>query len=854
MEQRGFFNETKSNEYSNKFLNEYMSKVLDEYKNGEIIKKDIIVISEKHFNNNNGFGIYRCINIDDDEEKQFTIKGNSVSQLLIGQSYQVKGKVCTNTYNGFTEKQLSIINIHAIRPINKRGIVSYLQSLKGLKTKAELIYDTYGNQSIEMLLNNPLEVSKRIGGIGKKSVLKWQEQLKDLQDSQSTIAKLLDFGLTIKQARKLYSDYNDSIIDEIEKNPYFLAAKVKGYGFKSCDRIAKNMGYDLKSNFRLSEGIIYTLNEASTEGHSFLPLNVLIERCKDVLDGKLTVEEMKEYAKSENEKEYYSYGNKKAEIDIKKVRELLNLYNQEKDYFKRDQYRYVYVDIEECDIVLQFESLKKKKIIIENVDDVIRVYLVNLYYDELSVAYNVLRLSNEEYFPTYVNIEQELDKYLKSENIILEEKQRKAVLEFSKYKSGFYVLNGSAGCGKTFTLKIILDMLRLQFRRCRKDMKVKVFAPTGKAAKVATKATGLSCSTVHRGLGYSPVEGFSYNKENPLKTDVLIVDESSMLDVFLTRNLLEAIETGTKVIFIGDTKQLPSVGPGNVLKDIIESQKIKTVTLNVVKRQDLLSDILRNANNIIDKKMIINYNNTNDAFVIFKETPFETQDYIMRSIRRVIKTKNFNLEDIQVLCPQKSSSIGTITMNYLIQKEFNPDNNDIVVLNKKFELKTQYETKEVCLNYKKNDKVIHMKNNYDMEWYTKNENGEYIKDKFTGITNGETGVIQDIIKIKENSGDTFIRIIVRYEDKYVFYDDVFDELEHAYALTIHKSQGSQWKAVIIPILNQNFKMLDNNLLYTAYTRAEEFNVVIGQNNAIAYAINNSKIITRYTSLKDKLIS
>lgn len=839
--------------FQEKNLDQYMSKFLNKYKNGEIIKKNIIISDEKHFNNNNGFGIYRCFEIEDEEENLFTIKGNLISRLISGQSYQVKGKVCTNTYGGLTEKQISIININAIRPINKRGIVSYLQSLKGLKSKAELIYEIYGDKSIEMLLEKPLEVAKRIDGIGKKSVLKWQDQLRNLQDSQSTIAKLLDFGLTIKQSRKLYADYNDAIIDEIEKNPYFLAEKVKGYGFKSCDRIAKNMGYDLKSNFRLSEGIIYTLNEASTEGHSYLPLNVLISKCKEILDGKLTIEEMKEFAKSTKDEEIYSFGDKKVSIDVNKVRNLLRLYNEEKDYFKRDQYRYVFLDIEECDIVLQFENLKKKKIIIENVEDEVRVFLVNLYYDELSITYNILRLSNEEYFPTYVDIEKELNNYLRSEKITLEEQQRKAVLEFSKYKSGFYVLNGSAGCGKTFTLKIILDMLRLQYRRGRKDMTVKVFAPTGKAAKVATKATGLPCSTVHRGLGYSPVEGFSYNKENPLKTDVLIIDESSMLDVSLTRNLLEAIQNGTKVIFIGDTKQLPSVGPGNVLKDIIESKKIKTVTLNVVKRQDLLSDILKNANNIINKDMIVNYNNTNDAFVIFKETPFETQDYIIRSIKRVMKTRNFSLEDIQVLCPQKSSSIGTITMNYLIQKEFNPDNNDIVVLNKKFQLKTEYETKEICLNYKKNDKVIHIKNNYDKEWYTKNDAGEYIKDRFTGITNGETGIIEDICKIKEN-GDVFFRIIVKYEDKFVFYDDVFDELEHAYALTIHKSQGSQWKAVIIPILNQNFKMLDNNLLYTAYTRAEEFNVVIGQNKAISYAIRNSKIITRYTSLKDKLIA
>lgn len=828
--------------------------ILDDYKNGTPITRKVIPTFKKYFNDSNGFGIYHCIDVNDEEENIFTIKGNFISELILGQTYEIKGKICSNFYNGVTEKQINIININVIKPINKRGIIAYLQTLKGLKTKAEKIYSIYGNDSIEMLLKDPLEVSKKIKGIGKKNVLKWQEQLKSLQDSQNTITRLLDYGLTIKQARFLHNEYKDKIVEKIDKNPYFLASFVKGFGFKSCDRIAKNMGYDLKSNFRISEGILYTLNEASTSGHCYLPLNELIKYTKKALNGRLTINEMKEFAKSDKKEKEYFLGLRKFIIDIDKVKELIELYKKETDYLKKDDYRYVFFDIEECDIVLQFEDLKKKNIHIENVDNEIRIYLINLYYDELSVTYNILRLNQEEKFKVYVDVEKELNNYLKREKISLEEQQRKAVVEFSKYKSGFYVLNGSAGCGKTFTLKIILDMLNLQYRRSYKKMNIKVFAPTGKASKVAAKAIQLPCSTVHRGLGYNPKDGFAYNKTNRLKTDVLIVDESSMLDITLTRYLLEAIEDGTKVIFIGDIKQLPSVGPGNVLKDIIESDIVKVVTLNVVKRQDLLSDILCNANNIINKKMIENYNKTNDAFVIFKNTIFETQDYIIKSIKRVQKTKGYSLEDIQVLCPQKTSDIGTFAMNYIIQQEFNPDNNNIVILNKKFDLNTIRGKKEVSLLFKKNDKIIHMKNNYDMEWYIK-ENNEYRIDKDTiGITNGETGIIEDIVKIKNGNGDTFLRIIAKYDNKYVFYDDEFDEIEHAYALTIHKTQGSEWKAVIIPILNQNFIMLDNNLLYTAYTRAEEFNVVIGQYKAILYAINNSKIITRYTGLKNKLAS
>lgn len=851
-----------------KIENDSIDNVLKDLKNGTPIKKNIIPKYEKFFKSDNGFGIYKCYDANDDTENTFTIKGNFISELIIGQTYEIEGKICTNTYLGIDEKQININKIHVIKPVNKKGIISYLQTLKGLKSKANLIYDVYKEDSIEILIKDPLEVVKRIKGIGKKNALSWQEQLKALQGSQATITRLLDYGLTIKQSRKLYNQYNDKIIDMIEKNPYCLAHEVKGYAFKSCDRIAKNMGYDLRSRFRISEGIMFVLNEASFEGHCYLPLDVLIERTQDALSCKLTVNEMIEISKSNNEFEEYYVGLQKFNVDVNKVKELLNLYRNEKDYNKKEKFKYKLLDIEEYEIVLQFEELKEKnRIIIEQKDNEknedtinnnyknIKVYLINLYYDELSVTYNILRLSNEEKFNNLFKLEEELDYYLKNNKISLEDKQREAVLNFANTKGGFYVLNGSAGCGKTFTLKIILDMLRLQFQKSYVKFKVLAFAPTGKASKVAAKATQLPCCTVHRGLGYNPTEGFTFNKTNPLDANVVLIDESSMLDITLTKYLLEAIKNGTKVIFIGDIKQLPSVGPGNVLKDIIESGEVKTTTLNVVKRQDLLSDILRNANNIINKLMLVNYNNTKDAFVMFKENPYDVQDYIIRSIKRIQKIKNFDLEDIQVLCPQKNSLIGTIIMNYIIQQEFNPDNNEVVALNKKFELKTRTEHKEVCLYYKKNDKVIHIKNNYDMEWYVKDNFGKYIKDdEFTGITNGETGVIEDIVKEKDINGDLFTRIIVKYDNKYVFYDDVFDELEHAYALTIHKSQGSQWKAVVIPIMNLNFIMLDNNLLYTAYTRAEEFNVVIGQKSAISYAIKNSKIITRYTSLKDRLIN
>lgn len=820
--------------------------ILDNYSNGKFIEKKIIPKNETFYSEKSGFGVYWC---KDENGNCFPVKGTFVSPLAIGQIYSIEGKV--GTYKG--EKQINIKTIKSVKPKSKEGIIAYMQSLKGLKTRAELIYDKFGDESIEILKTNPLKVAKEIKGIGEKSVLKWQKQLIDMEDSEEIISTLLTFGLSMKQAKKLYDEYKDEAVEKIRKNPYFLAREVKGYGFERCDRIAREIGYDVKSPYRIQEGIIFTLEQASQDGHCYLPLDELIKKSINLLNVKLTIPEMIKLSKRKEELIKYNIGgNQEYIVNRYGIITKLRSYRAAKWKNNTDKYRYPVVQFEENEIEKEIKSLQLQRVVEVEND---KVYLKYLYNAETMVAYYIGEIVKGERTAS-IDIEKELDKYCKDKNIELEAMQRKAVLDFSKTLGGFCVLNGSAGCGKTFTLNIILEMMERQFKKQNRESRIMVLAPTGKASKVASKSTGRECMTIHRGLGYNPRTGFEYNARNKLDVDIVVVDEASMLDIVLAKDLFAAIPRTTKVILIGDTKQLPAVGAGNVLKDIIESNKVKVVTLNVVKRQGAESGIIKNANRIINKEKIYSCLDTEDAYILKTETPKEVQILIIKSIKR-LQEKGYSLEDIQVLCPQKAGVIGTGYLNFLLQKIFNPKECRYKILNKVLKLKLSPDDKEPAmlkLYFKKGDKVIHIKNDYDACWMKKTNSGyEKIKGEF-GITNGECGIIEDIFEGKNENEEKETYIAVRYdENRYVLYnrEDV-KNLDHAYALTIHKSQGSEFPAVIIPIMYQNYIMLDNSLFYTAYTRAEKFNIVIGQDKAIKYTIKTTKARDRYTSLKTRL--
>jgi len=822
--------------------------ILDQYEKNQPIKKTVIPTFEILHNEETGFGIYA---VEDTEENEFSIKGTFVAPLIVGQTYLADGYIAE--YQG--KKQISVNTCRNVKPVNKKGIVAYLQTLKGLKSKAELIYEKFGEKSIDVLMKDPMEVSRKIRGIGQKSVLNWSEQLDKMKDSQVFMSTLLGYGLTPHQANTLFNKYKEEIVSKIEENPYFLASEVRGYGFERCDRIARIMGFDPKSPFRIQEGIIHALNQATSEGHCFLPAEELIKRVYSLLTIKLTIVEMNQLLQEHQGATsiLYRIGDIEYEIEYEALSEAKSNFNYEKNKRKKDSWRYTLVSFSQEEIVQELSILTKNYRTVVNNGN---IYVRELYLDEQIVAKRVIDLASSKLpFAKGMNLNQELKDYLTQKGYQLEQKQEEAVFTFSESRGGFYILNGSAGCGKTFTLKIILAMLERLFAKNKKTCKIKVFAPTGKASKVASKSTERLCSTIHRGLGYNPIEGFTFNEDEPLEADILVVDESTMMDIPIAKHLLLAVSNGTKVILMGDTKQLPSVGAGNVFKDLIQSGIVEIVTLDVVKRQDALSGIIQNANRIISGEMIESCEDTKDAYVLHRQTTEGTISAILESMKRILKFPGYTIEDVQVLAPQRSSSVGTYMLNYLIQQEFNAHNNKgMRVINQKFEatINPKVGQKSYELYFQKGDKVIHITNEYDMPWYVKGHYNDYLKDENTlGITNGECGVIEDIIQ-EQGSKGKFIRIIVKYEDKYVFYDNNFLSLDHAWSLTIHKSQGSQWKAVIMPIMMQNYMMLDNNLFYTGYTRAELFSCVIGQPDAIRHAIKTYKTITRYTALDEKI--
>lgn len=756
------------------------------YKINEEIDTNVIVMSERVYLEDSGFGVYSVI----DESRDSSIidmKGVFPERIRIGSSIAIKGKILSYR----NELQISIDSYRPFVPESEIGIIHYLRSLKGLKGKSDIIFKMFGLNSLQVIKNNP-DALLSIKGIGIKTIQKLRLQILEMEESQSTLIFLLGLELSIVQARKLYKEYGEKIIQKVKDNPYFLCAEVNGFGFTTSDKLAFKLGITPNDQFRIKEGLFFTLNEATHFGHCYLLKEDLFKSTKKLLSESAS------------------------------------------NYFILDE------ELETAYAQLYYENR------INNLDG--KIYPARLYSYETVVSEMVQSLIIEYPFKNNNFAKVDIDNYLLKNNIQLEEKQRIAVESFTENKGGFFILNGSAGCGKTYTLKIILDILELKYKENRLPFHLSIFAPTGKAAKVATNSTGRECQTVHRGLGYGK-DGFEYNEYNKLDSNCIVVDETSMLDISLTYHLLQAVDRGAKVILMGDTKQLASIGPGNVLMDIINSNAVKVVTLDVVKRQGLLSGIYKNALRIIEKKYIENCHDTGDAYVIHRTSSLSAQATIIESIKRLLNRDTFSLEDIQVLCPQKDGTIGVKNMNYVIQQEFNgyePIKTESM-LNNKFNITINGIKEERALYFKKGDKVIHIKNNYDKVFYEQPfKSSKVIK---YGITNGETGIIEGVYNTEDDK-----YIIVNYDGQYVIYEDGFNELDHAFALTIHKSQGSQWKAILVPIMSENASMLDNNLFYTAYTRASEFIAIIGEQYSIQKAINTQKTDKRNTSLSQLLAS
>ena len=837
-----------------KYIKKEEDMALDKYEEDEEITIGLVPYKEISYKYDSGYGAYACEQIMEKDEmpETFKISGNFITQLIIGQTYEAKGKV--QIYN--KKKQLKVDEIKKITPKTVRTIKLFLKSLDGMAPFSDLIYEEYGENAINVIRTNPLDLKKLCPAIYDAQALGWQKQLLEMSDYQEYMTDLINFGMKPIQAKQFFDKYKELSVEKIKQNPYRLIGEIKGFGFLKCDTIAKNIGFPLDSDSRISNAIVYILNTAQYEGNTYMTEKELLSKASDLLDVKLPVRDMKAFFKqNENSKKaLYKLGNITFNIDMEEIRKAV--YDYDNAVYKKDkeESKIILFSIPKEKILDQINILKVSgTIIIDEKHGPKKIYDKYLYTCEEFIAKKLYDIENfAEPIDDNINIEDLLNRYLDKKNIKLEEMQYQAVINSASTYGGFSIINGSAGCGKTFTLNIALKLIETIYEYKYGYFEPMILAPTGRAAKVAMNATKRQASTIHKALRPQTDGGFFFNAMNNLPFNCIIVDETSMLDVEMARYLFEAISRKTKVIFIGDTKQLASVGPGNVLRDIINSNHFKVTTLNVAKRQGKDSGIYKNATRIVMGEMITSETETKDAYVFNSKE----NSIIISKVLSLYESlyKQLKLEEIQLLVPQKGGLLGTNYMNFILQDKFNHENNEIRILNKQISVTLENgNSAKYELYFKKGDKVINTKNDYDLPWYVlKDGKLELEPNGLAGVSNGETGKIIKIIQSKDENRNIVNRIVVKYDDKYIVYVNDFENLDHAYAMTIHKSQGSEWPAVIMPITFASYRMLERNLLYTGYTRAKKWIAVVGDTQAIKYAIDTEKSIERQTGLLDRL--
>lgn len=597
------------------------------------------------------------------------------------------------------------------------------------------------------------------------------EEKKDLRDAMLFLQK---YGITNNLAVKIFKQYGSRMYEVIRENPYKLADDIGGVGFRIADEIASKVGIGGDAEFRIKAGVLYVLLQASQSGNVYLPMNMLITKTAQMLI-----------------------------IEPDKIEKHI------------------------------MDMMIDKRVIIKEIDDKKVVYSTNYYYSELNVA-RMLHDLNEQYDVGIGEIIERVKKVEKVEKIELDEMQRDAVVE--AVRNGVLVITGGPGTGKTTTINTIIKFFEAE------GLDFLLAAPTGRAAKRMSETTGYEAQTIHRLLELSGAPddtnsrlNFERNEENPLEADAIIIDEMSMVDISLMNALLRAITVGTRLILVGDVNQLPSVGPGNVLKDIITSHAFHVVKLNKIFRQAKESDIIVNAHKINKGEPITLDNKSKDFFMLKRDDVTVIIQVMLTLIKyKMPKYVNAKPYDIQVLTPMRKGELGVDRLNQVLQMYLNP-------------VETGKREKEISGRiFREGDKVMQIKNNYQIEWECKSQFGLSF-EKGTGVFNGDTGIIKEINLYSE------IITVVFDEIRYVEYSfQQADELELAYAITIHKSQGSEYPAVIIPVLSGPKMLLHRNLLYTAVTRAKSCVTLVGSSSVVQSMIDNVSEQERYTSLDTRL--
>lgn len=725
---------------------------------------------------------YTALTLISDDES-FTIVGNFpiVSE---GENLLIQGEFTTHPVYG---EQIKMKSYKVVEPEDELAMERYLGSgaIIGVGPKlAARIVKKFKADTFRIIEEEP-ERLVEIKGISERLAQTISTQIIESREVRDAMVFLEKYGIHSSLAIRVYNRFGADIYNILQTNPYRLADEISGIGFKRADEIASRIGIRVDSEFRVRSGIQYMLSLGSGQGHTYVPRNQLEERSAELLG----------------------------------------------------------VSIES--VVLGIDNLAMEKIIFlekdEDGQDI--VYLRNFYKMEIKVA-NMLRDLNVSYDVDKKDLEDAINEIAKKDKIELDELQRQAVIEAVTH--GVFVMSGGPGTGKTTTIRTMIELFE------EEGYEIFLAAPTGRAAKRMSEACGRDARTIHRmlevagkvddsndkdGVGASTVGLFDRNEKNPLECDVVIIDETSMVDISLMCSLLRAIAPGTRLILVGDVNQLPSVGPGNVLNDIIKSGKFANITLEKIFRQAQESDIIVNAHKIHrGERVQINNKDSKDFFFLQRETASAViSEMIPLITKKLPGYVNADANDIQVLTPTRKGLLGVDNLNSVLQEQLNPASPD----------KKEWRGDERI--FRVGDKVMQTKNNYQMEWEILGKYNIPV-DKGLGVFNGDMGVIKDI-------NDYTKTIVVEFDEgrtvNYPFKD--LSEMELAYAVTVHKSQGSEYPAVVIPLLQGPQMLMNRNILYTAITRAKKCVTIVGNLNVFYEMADNTSQTRRYSGLKDRII-
>ena len=728
-------------------------------------------------NTDNGYTVLNLVS----EEKEITCVGmfRTIDQ---GETIEAEGNYTAHPVYG---EQFKIERYQVSTPEDALSMERYLGSgaIKGVgEALAARIVKKFGDNTFRIIEEEPERLAE-VKGISERKAKEIALQVYEKKDAREAMIFLQKYGISNVLAIRIYEAYGMNLYGIMRENPYRLAEDIDGIGFRIADGIASRIGIHTDSDYRIRSGLLYTLQQAGAEGNCYLPESILLQKTGELLELEPSLMEPQ----------------------------------------------------------LQNMAIDKKIIIkMPGAGETERkVYAAVYYFAELNCAKMLhdlnISIKDEDYLPAQERkVLEKIETLEKELQIELDELQKKAVTE--SIKNGILILSGGPGTGKTTTINTIIRYFLSE------EMDIFLAAPTGRAAKRMTETTGYEARTIHRLLELSSAVSsetkaarFERNEENPLEADVIIIDEMSMVDIFLFQSLLKAVTVGTRLIMVGDVNQLPSVGPGQVLQDLLKSECFPVVVLEKIFRQAKESDIVLNAHRIHAGQDIVLDNKSRDFFFLERNNA----DVIYKHMIQLILEKlppyvNAQPYDIQVLTPTRKGRLGVETLNGILQKYLNPPS----------EQKKEYTNGDIL--YREKDKVMQIKNNYQLEWEVVSRYGIPI-DKGLGVFNGDIGIITEI---NEYSRSMVIEFDEHRRVTYSF--EQLDEIELAYAVTIHKSQGSEYPAVIMPLLSGPRMLFNRNLLYTGVTRARNCVTILGSSATVQEMVDNNYQNRRYTGLSERV--